>query len=67
MYTYCQGTISTGPAGEAVCSVPWVMVESPVFELAELSPANLASLMAASLVLVSIAFVFKMVRKQMGK
>jgi len=51
---FCTGEVSTGMAGEALCSTAWV--SSDDWTVSELDPAMVASAFSAGFVLVGIAY-----------
>lgn len=66
VYIACDGVLSTGAGGEVLCSGSWVSVASPVFTFAELGTADIAALVSSGLVVVILAYGFRVLRRQMG-
>lgn len=65
-YLYCPGPITADVNGVPACASGWVVVDSPSFTLAELSTTDLAALMGAALVVLALAYGFKVLRKTLG-
>jgi len=64
-YLSCPGPITFTP--DATCAAGWVAVDGAVtLTLSELSTSNLAALIASALVVMCIAYGFKVLRKHMG-